>query len=127
MIVSERIFCIMKEKHITRSKLSVLTGIPKSTINSWKKRHTNPNIDKIMIIADALDVTPEVLLQDCERLNELDSIHYARENDSDKVYRIMDKLPIYATKQLLGYAEALLDCTKNEDEEEDFLDKMLEI
>jgi len=63
MTISERMFSIMEEKGITRYRLSKLTGISVQTIYDWKKKHTNPGADKIMLICDALEITPEELLR----------------------------------------------------------------
>ena len=62
MIISERIFKIIKEKNITQAEFGKRAGIPTSTIIEWKKRKTNPSADKIMDICVALEVTPEELL-----------------------------------------------------------------
>jgi len=64
MIISERIFKIMREKKINQLDLSNKTGISQSTISDWKRKKTNPSADKIMIICAALDVSPEDLLID---------------------------------------------------------------
>ena len=62
MIISERIFKLIKEKNITQAEFGKRAGIPTSTISEWKKRKTNPSADKIMDICVALEVTPEELL-----------------------------------------------------------------
>ena len=62
MTISERLFEIMKKKEISVGKLSRLTGISRQTIYDWQKKNTNPGADKIMIICEALQVTPEELL-----------------------------------------------------------------
>ncbi len=62
MIISERIFKIIKEKNITQAEFGKRAGIATSTISEWKKRKTNPSADKIMDIRIALEVTPEELL-----------------------------------------------------------------
>ena len=36
--------------------------IRQSTISEWKKNHTNPSSEKIMVICNVLGVTPEWLL-----------------------------------------------------------------
>ena len=38
MIISERIFCVMKQKNITQLELSRRTGIATSNISDWKKK-----------------------------------------------------------------------------------------
>ena len=62
MTISERLFSIMEEKNISMPELSRLTGISRHTIFDWQRRGTNPGADKIMVICEALQVTPEELL-----------------------------------------------------------------
>lgn len=62
MIISERIFKIIKEKNITQAEFAKRAGIATSTVSEWKKKKTNPSADKIMDICAALEVTPEELL-----------------------------------------------------------------
>ena len=62
MIISERIFKLLKQKKMLQSDFSMETGIPQSTISSWKTHKTNPHSDKIMAICRALGVTPEQIL-----------------------------------------------------------------
>ena len=62
MTISQRLFSIMESKRISIPELSRLTGISKPTIYDWKKKNTNPGSDKIMIICEALEITPEELL-----------------------------------------------------------------
>ena len=64
MKISERIFQIMEEKEMQQLELSKRTGIAQSTIADWKRFKTNPSADKIMIICDALNVSPEDILLD---------------------------------------------------------------
>ena len=62
MLISERIFKILKDKNMTQAEFAKRAGIACSTISEWKKRKTNPSADKIMDICAALEVTPEQLL-----------------------------------------------------------------
>lgn len=64
MIISERLFKIMKKKHVSQYELANITGIGQSTISDWKTKKTNPSADKLMKICDALDISIEELLQD---------------------------------------------------------------
>jgi transcriptional regulator with XRE-family HTH domain len=43
-------------------ELSRMTGISRHTIFDWQRRNTNPGADKIMVICEALQITPEELL-----------------------------------------------------------------
>ena len=62
MTISERLFAIMKVKNISMPDLSRMTGISRHTIFDWQRRGTNPGADKIMVICEALKITPEELL-----------------------------------------------------------------
>ena len=62
MTISERLFLIMREKNISMPELSRMTGISRHTIYDWQKKNTNPGADKIMVICEALQITPEELL-----------------------------------------------------------------
>lgn len=62
MTIGERLFEIMNEKNISMPELSRMTGISRHTIFDWQRRNTNPGADKIMVICEALQITPEELL-----------------------------------------------------------------
>ena len=62
MIISERIFYVMEQKNITQLELSRRTGIATSNISDWKKKKTNPKADCLLLICDALEITPDQLL-----------------------------------------------------------------
>ena len=62
MTISERLFMIMKEKNVSMPDLSRMTGISRHTIYDWQRKNTNPGADKIMVICEALEITPEELL-----------------------------------------------------------------
>ena len=62
MIISERIFTMLKDRKMSQKEFSIQTGISQSTISDWKTKKTNPSADKIMIICDVLEVTPYDLL-----------------------------------------------------------------
>ena len=59
MLIRDRIFNRLEELNMTQKEFSKRTGIAESTISDWRKRHTNPTAEKIMIICKVLDVTPE--------------------------------------------------------------------
>ena len=56
MTVTQNIFEIMRNKCITLTQLSKSTGIPVSTISSWKQRNSCPASNKLPIIAECLGV-----------------------------------------------------------------------
>lgn len=62
MIISERIFKILNDKHMSQSAFAKKVGLSGSTISDWKTKKTNPTAEKIMSICEVLEVTPEQLL-----------------------------------------------------------------
>ena len=62
MIISERIFKILKDKNMSQNEFAKKVGLAGSTISDWKTKKTNPSADKIMDICWVLEVTPEQLL-----------------------------------------------------------------
>ena len=62
MIISERIFEIMKEQKMSQRELSRRTGITISTISDWNTKKSNPASDKLLVISEALGVSVEELL-----------------------------------------------------------------
>lgn len=66
MLISEKIFELMKEKGISQLTLSEKTGIGQSTISDWKTKKTNPSANKILKICEVLECTPYDILKDAE-------------------------------------------------------------
>ena len=62
MIISERIFKILKDRNMSQNTFAKKVGLSSSTISDWKTKKTNPTAEKIMPICEALGVTPEQLL-----------------------------------------------------------------
>ena len=62
MIISERIFKILKDRNMSQNAFAKKVGLASSTISDWKTKKTNPSADKIMDICAVLEVTPEQLL-----------------------------------------------------------------
>ena len=70
MIISERIFEIMKEQKMSQRELSRRTGITISTISDWNTKKSNPASDKLLVISEALGVSVEELLTGSETFKE---------------------------------------------------------
>lgn len=62
MTISERIFALLKTKHLSQKELSEYTGLSPAAISSWKANGTNPSSDKIIKICEFLEVEPYYLL-----------------------------------------------------------------
>lgn len=55
---------LRNEKGVTDYKVSVDTGITKSTFSDWKNGRSNPKIDKLKILAEYFGVSIEYFLDD---------------------------------------------------------------
>ena len=64
--VSEKIFELLKQKDMSQKEFSERTGISQSTISDWKRKKTNPAVDKILKICEVLRVSPSELLEEDE-------------------------------------------------------------
>lgn len=62
MVISEKIFELIKARGMSQKDFALATGISQSTISDWKTKGTNPAADKILVICDVLGVTPVELL-----------------------------------------------------------------
>ncbi len=62
MTISERIFELLDKRGMSQKEFSERTGIAQSSISDWKRKHTNPVSEKILIICEVLGVTPYELL-----------------------------------------------------------------
>ncbi len=110
MLISERIFKILKEKKMTQTEFSKRTGIPCSTISEWKSKRTNPSAEKIMDICAALEVTSEQLLSG-RGLDETESSEDSQKNVITPMdWQIIEDyhgLQEAQKRRLLAYVEAL--------------------
>ena len=50
-------------KHVTDYRVSVDTGITKSTFTDWKSGRSKPKMDKLSILADYFGVSIEYFLE----------------------------------------------------------------
>ena len=108
MIISERIFEIMKEQKMSQRELSRRTGITISTISDWNTKKSNPASDKLLIISEALGVSVEELLTGSESFKENlpEDIDYKNVED----YKILEdyhKLSKSQQMRLLKYMKRL--------------------
>ena len=111
MTISERMFQIMEEQGISQYRLSKMTGISTKTISDWRSKKTNPGSDKIMIICEALQISPEKLLTGRGRTVTSGSLPYI-ETDFEKEAegQLIGNFRAFSEakkKRLLAYAEML--------------------
>lgn len=112
MTISERVFSKLDELSMSQKQFAELTGIPQSTISDWRKKKTNPNSDKILIICKVLNVTPEWLLSGIEavgnRSNPQDWYAIDASTDTGHLVGVFNSLGKDQQERLIGYAEALM-------------------
>lgn len=60
--ISQRIFTILKSKHLSQRDLASYAGLSPAAISSWKARNTSPSADKLVKISEFLGVSLEYLL-----------------------------------------------------------------
>lgn len=110
MIISERIFEIMKEQKMSQRELARRTGITVSTISDWNTKKTNPTSDKLLVISQALGVSVEELLVSAESFKgkENENIDY-KEVDDNKLLEDYHNLSNSQKVRLLKYMKRLGD------------------
>jgi transcriptional regulator with XRE-family HTH domain len=99
----------MDEKGISQIDFSRLTGISQSTISDWKRKRTNPSADKIMLICDVLNVSPQSLLQDINTkdFHVFDSIIINKDTLDYEIMVEVASLDVRHKERVLGYINAL--------------------
>lgn len=114
MIISERIFKVLKEKQISQKIFSEQTGIAQSTISDWKRKKTNPASDKIMVICNVLQITPYELLSgtDTTVKKETDFIMVPKDSEDYILLERYHSLKNTEQGRLMGYLEALQERTQ---------------
>ena len=119
MIISERIFKILADKNMTQREFASQVGIATSTVSEWKKKKTNPNVDKIMDICAVLEVTPEQLLTG----KGIDDDEEEFSNDHERLITPQERILLddyhhmqdAQKKRLLAYVKALKQLESLED------------
>lgn len=109
MTIGERVLEIVHEKGMTQKEFSEATGIPQSTMSSWKRKKQNPALNKLQVICDTLQVDPYYLISGSER-NEHLNTEYITVYQKDEEYNFMiefRKLNKDGRNRLLGYLRAL--------------------
>ncbi len=114
MLISERIYKYIAERGMTQIEFSKKTGISQSTISDWRRKGTNPSADKIMIICDVLDVSPNELLTGVESKlkNRSEADDYIVLDKGSKEYHLIEMyrdLDVYARNRVEGYMTAFKD------------------
>jgi len=109
MTIGERVLQLVHDRGMTQKEFSEKTGIPQSTMSSWKGKKQNPSIDKLKVICDTLEVDPYYLVSGSET-NELLNNDYLTVYRKDEEYEILveyRKMNRDCRNRLLGYIYAL--------------------
>ena len=115
MVISDRVFELLKVKGMSQKEFSERTGIPQSTISDWKRKNVNPASDKIMIICEVLEISPSALLAGIGDDAYSTPEHIMIDNYGDEFRLITGYRELNEKKKerLLGYMEALHENVKN--------------
>ncbi len=119
MIISERIFELMKERHISQREFSKRTGIAQSTICDWKRKKTNPASDKLVVICEVLQISPNQLLAGIENEEEGRSGYFMidKAGSDFQLLEQYHRLPEDDRIRLLGHLQHLLNANEEETEQ----------
>ena len=116
MNISDRIFNRLSEMNMTQKEFSDKTGIRQSTISEWKKKHTNPSADKIMVICSVLKVSPEWLFSGTDTesgyRNRMDWFVIDRNSEAGWILEQYNKMDAQMRARLRGYMEAMVEIEK---------------
>lgn len=116
MTIGERVLSKIDETGMSRKEFSEKTGIAQSTISEWKSKKTNPVSDKIMIICNTLNVTPQWLLSGSDnnkkRGKKSDCIVVDRNSELGFLVTNYNDLDEKSRNRLIGYITALSDTKK---------------
>ncbi len=107
--IGTRILDLIKERRMTQKEFSEKTGIPQSTISDWKGKGLNPNVDKIMIICEVLNVSPQELLSGDDKSKY--SVEYIQIGKDSPEYQLIERyrsLDIRDRMRLEGYMAAFV-------------------
>ena len=100
---------------MTQKAFSEKTGIPQSTMSSWKGKKQNPGLDKLQVICDVLEVEPYYLISGTKMNETINTEYIVVYRDSDEEYQFLiefRKLSNDNKKRLSGYMKALLEMEK---------------
>ena len=109
MTIGERVLKLIHDKGMTQKEFSEKTGIPQSTMSSWKGKKQNPSIEKLKVICDTLEVDPYFLISATEGNESLNN-DYLMVYRKDEEYEILveyRKLNRDCQNRLAGYLDAL--------------------
>ena len=113
MVISEKIFELLKKRGMSQKEFAIAAGIAESTISDWKRKKTNPVSEKILTICHVLDVSPYELLSGTDgqggrsRVSEFILVDKASELGQFLIS--YQSMPKNTQERILGYMKALND------------------
>jgi len=116
MTIGERVLELVHTRKMSQKEFSERTGIPQSTMSSWKGKKQNPSLDKLKVICDTLEVDPYYLISGGESNENLNTSYfkvYRGEDDYELVLQFR-KLNTRYRDRLMGYLKALSDLQNEE-------------
>ena len=114
MKIYEKIFARLNELNMSQTELGRRAGIATSTISDWRKKHINPQADKLVAISRALDLTLEDLL--CEGEDASQEVVADYLIDENYMLALFRKSDAVCRQRMLRYFEVLASCKEiNED------------
>lgn len=110
MTIGERVLMLIHEKGMTQKMFSEMTGIPQSTMSSWKGKKHNPGMDKLQVICDVLKVDPYYLISGTKMNENVNTDYITVYRGNGDEYELLieyRKLSSEDQKHIGGYVKAL--------------------
>lgn len=110
MTISERIIDLINQRGMTQKEFSQMTGIAQSSISDWKRKKTNPVSEKIMVICEALQISPMELLSgtgDSDESVGSSTLIIDKSSELGQLIINMQTLDLHHRDLLFGYMKAL--------------------
>ena len=98
MDIGKKLKALRKEKGLTLSDVTKLTGLSKTTISDIENNKTRPNLSTIEKLSTILDIK-QLFLQEQLEITEVDSATY--ESSEDKAEESIDSFTIKLVEELL--------------------------
>lgn len=117
MTIGERVLMLIHEKGMTQKLFSEMTGIPQSTLSSWKGKKQNPGMDKLQVICDVLKVDPYYLISGTKMNENVNTDYITVYRGNGDEYELLieyRKLSSEDQKRVGGYIQALAELKKGE-------------
>ena len=111
MTIGERVLNLIHDAGMTQKEFSDKTGLPQSTMSSWRGKKQNPSIDKLQVICDTLNVDPYYVLSGTKTNSMLNTDYVVVYRDDDEYELLMEyrKMDVSRRDRIKGYLQALQD------------------